>query len=172
MISSKWESVAIKYSEPGRSFTNPAATQQIAQVKSIGQDHAPQAWRGGIRDLTTDFINLSVDIPSPIPAAVPIRPSMPECDFVNSLCFRDDVKAAFSGGPPGQARVKDEPLTNPLGPRVDCTDSRRQPPGERLPPLSDRRYRRRYLRTRAFETLRAYICVYDGIILVEDWSIE
>ena len=172
MISSKWESVAIKYSEPGRSFINPAATQQMAQVKSMGQDHAPQAWRGGIRDLTTNFINLSVDIPSPIPAAVPVRLSMPECDFVNALCFRDDVKAALSGGPPGQVRVEDEPLPNPLGPRGDCTDSRRQPPGERLPPLSDRPYRRRYLRTPAFETLRAYICVYDGIILVEDWSIE
>ena len=125
-----------------------------------------------MRDLTTDFINFSVDIPSPIPAAVPRRLSMPECDFVNALCFRDDVKAALSGGPPGQVRVEDEPLLNPLGPGGDCTDSRRQPPGERLPPLSDRRCRRRYLRAPTFEMLRAYICVHDGMTLVEDWSIE
>ncbi len=36
----------INYLEPDRDLIKPSPTQQMTQVKSRGQDHAPQVWHG------------------------------------------------------------------------------------------------------------------------------
>ncbi len=170
MSSSKWVSVTINYLEPDCDFIKPSLTQQMAQVKSLGQKVMRHTC-GAVRDLTTDVINLGVDILNSIlvPAAHMISDG-PEYDSVDALCFRDDVQAALSSGPPCQVRIEEERLLNPLGPGGGCTDFSRQTSGLHRCLTDEAGVAIFYIPT--FEPYRTHISVHDGITLVEDWFIE
>ena len=92
MISSEWVSVTINF-EPDRDFIKPSLTQQMAQIKSLGQKVMRHTC-GAVRDLTTDVINLGVDISTDI-------------DFELAL---DSLRATVALAKPADSSVRAEQL--------------------------------------------------------------